>query len=226
MSITKGLDPKAVWEYVSRTLTNHIETIHDAFLQIAQNRGCFYDDFGDNKLSDRDNFVAMFESIFGVGRPEWTVEEGSPSVSDGELILPAGNTTPQRVSTPCKITSGVWEIGFKFMTAPSSGSFRMSLIYQNGSNYYILYNDILSNKILLHKREAGSISDPISHTGAVKDTDYHVIKVTRDSSGNWEIFLDGTSIGTTTDSFVPTPTVIDISNYTDAEVHVDYVKVY
>ena len=87
---------------------------------------------------------------------------------------------------------------------PDEAGFYFHVFFTDLSNWVGLNIDrVGGDELTLRKNVGGSVSALIVYAswgGAAGD-----IKVTRDGSGNWEIFDEtGTSRGTTTDTYVPT----------------------
>jgi len=248
MGIVKSLKPNAVWEYTTRTLTNlsdsraskidnldkSISSLNDLSTadidSVIQNRFksyYIYDDFGDNKLVDRTlDTLVLKDGIFQNPRPEWTVKGGSPSVSDGKLILPDSSSTIQKIETSSTFIVGVWELVFNYDTAPTQGGLSVFPMYQDSENYYRFKNNNEHDAIELFKMEDFSGSTLISTPPAVADTNIHTLKCSRDSSGNWELFLDGSSLGTAQASWIPSTFNIRIESSMSPKIYIHSFKVY
>jgi len=187
-----------------------------------------YDDWDDSRLTDRRVTVEAFrckeQSNF---RPEWTTESGSPSASGGELVLPAGDTTVQIVDAPSSFDTGTWEVDLLEHTA-STGAVVFRLIFQDADNWWSGWWRLYEGYQKLVKDDAGTVTAVIdTGTGVIADDGtYHTYKYTRDSDGNWEMFQDGSSLGTATDTFLPTANKLRFRNWEDAEVDFDNLKVY
>jgi len=191
------------------------------------------DSFGDGNWSSRDrtknnypiplNLARTDARIF---RPEWELRNGSPSTVDDALSLTAGDTTEQSVmksSLEDLNNQKTWEFDWQFQTAPTAGVFAWRLMVSGDLVQVKIGSD---NSFELMKREAGTWSTLISNTWAV-DNASHTTKVTRDLNGNWELFLDGTSQGTATDTILPSGELrTSLINQADAEIRIDRVIIY
>lgn len=173
------------------------------------------DDWGDNLLSGRSNsgqklialptdptVMVRCESF----RPVWTILTGTPTATGGQLVL---GSTPDSVSCPSTIVTGTWTCKVA-LTSTASGSFALRFLYQDTNNYYQLLL-AATGPFNLIKDDAGTTTTIITATWT-PDTSVHTITATRDASGNFEIFLDGTSMGTVTDAFLPTVANIVLYN--------------
>jgi hypothetical protein len=186
------------------------------------------DDFGDGTLTGRtDPITGKYVSpVDGAAdslyRPEWS-QLGSPSVSGGVLSLSAGDSTPQGVNLSTDVSVGEWSFEFEFSSDPTASGLYYRIIRQDGNNQIRVevFND---GNIKIQKVDGGTISTLISGTWG-SDTSTHTLRATRDQRGNMELFLDGTSQGTATDSFLPSIGDLEIANLTDSAVSVDDVEV-
>jgi len=201
-------------------------------------RGYIGDDWSDNKLTNRDKTVERaptFDKIFSYFRPEWTVDD-SPSgltitVENRRVKFSKSGSESGtgyiRISS--SFTIGAWEWkyqystlgstpgydGFKFMMVDGSNSYYMGLAGETG------YGDL--------RKVVGGTDSIILDCSLVQDTDEHLVKVTRDSDGNFEVFQDGVSKGTVTDIDITTCNYLSIesSDYRLAlDYYVDSLKVY
>lgn len=186
------------------------------------------DDWGDDALTGRTNpetgqFLeqtsgGVGDLLKGMYRPEWKAESGSPSASSGKLQLSAGGTTSQTVSTPSNLTTGSFELKFQFNSDPTNGAFHHSFICSNNSLSASVSTDagyemrpVHDGSYYLTLRDNGTATNLISSTWA-DDLNQHTITSTRDEDSNFELFLDGTSQGTTTDSTYTTSIIQIVGN--------------
>jgi hypothetical protein len=156
---------------------------------------------------------------------QWRIESGSPTVTAGELALPDGSSTVQRVATrnPPDMTVGEWEFTVQAQSSPSSGRFRYRLFDAETTTniWQVVMNG--SGEADLEKVDGGTFSDVINGTWPA-DTSRHVVSVTRDVGGDWELFVDGTRQGTVTDSFLPSGALrTEFVSTLDAEMRMDYL---
>jgi len=189
-----------------------------------------YDDWDDNELTDRSlgttttNYNLLRAKFF---RPSWATESGSPSASDGVLVLPS-STTVQSVSTFSDFTVGTWEFDFKWANTTATQYDRNYIMKLSGEDtgYRARANND-GSMCNLDEVSTGTPTTIIDNTWA-EDTDWHTLKTTRDSDGNFELFLDGASKGTATDTTHTTSDQIWIRDDGNnvAERHVDNLKVH
>jgi hypothetical protein len=192
-----------------------------------------FDDFADNGFNDRagsktgqypDPSLGPSKNYRGYVRPRWRSAGGSPTVSNGELVLPPGDTTTQiAVAENIALETGTWEFDFQFSTTPGF-SHQFEFIREDGDNYYFIESQS-GGGFELRKKEAGSFSTVIAGNWPV-DSAAHTTKVTRDGSGNWELFFDGSSQGTTTDTFLPDGQRIRVTNQNTSELTVQEMAFY
>jgi len=189
------------------------------------------DDWGDNKLTDREGLSNFRNRIpprtWGKDRPKWTIESGSPSASGGVLVLPQSSTV-QTVSTPSDFTVGAWELDFKWANTTSTQWDRNWFMRLAGeaTGYWMRANNDGSACDII-ETTTGTHTVIIDNTWTA-DTSWHTLKATRDSAGNFELFLDGVSKGTTTDTTHTTSDEMWIRDDGNdvAERNVDNLKVY
>jgi len=188
------------------------------------------DDWADNKLTSRDKqalsdswaWTDEFYQLNDVFRPEWTTESGSPSASGGVLVLTAGDTTVQQVSIPTTFFAGAWEVEVQKQASGTTSLVNVLDWWAGGNEKYGLQWTNADNYKLQDIVDAVAI---ISATHA-EDTSWHTCKATRDSSSNWEIFFDGVSDGTATDSTTTSIDEFAHRNGEDIEIHFDNLKIY
>ena len=183
------------------------------------------DDWDDNKLTARDGAETTstgFTNLFAQKnkfRPTWTTVAGAPSVANEKLEL--DNT--EQVKTPSTFGVGTWEIDltvavqnaqpFMRLYAGGGSKYRICGWYTHPTNLYaVIYDDV----------DAAYI---IQGAGAAWDVNQHTLKTTRNESGNWEIFFDGVSKGTATDT--TTTSFDELHIYTEnGATKYDNLKVY
>jgi len=200
-------------------------------LAITASRYEFYDDWGDNCLTNRryggNATISISDTVYECKnfRPEWTTESGSPSASGGVLVLTAGDATSQQISTPSDFTTGTWEADFYYTDSPSTGNTSLFPMVEDKQNedYQIA---IRTDDYDLGKHSGGSYTRVIDTSTSSSVGDWHTCKATRDSDGNWELFHDGTSVGTATDTYLPSVKTLWHTNAHDVEIHWDNLRVY
>jgi hypothetical protein len=170
------------------------------------------DDFADGDLTtNRQTFNELaFDSAEStlvdqgqggsLSRPDWTVNNGNPSVSNSDLSV--GNN--DRLRTPVSLSSldnVTWEMQVDSATQFSYYSLTStSSTYRDGDKnlqdgYYLIYED--GNGLVLYVDSAGSTTQLINPND---DSLPQTVRVERDDAGNWELSYDGVSKGTATDS--------------------------
>jgi len=187
------------------------------------------DDWQDNKLTTRDSeattpikISSPYVQDANTFRPSWTTESGSPSASGGVLVLTAGDTTAQGISTPTTFFVGTWEVDIqKQADGTTSGVDVIDWVSGGSKKYIIGWNYDGAYNL----RDIVDTVNIISATHA-EDTAWHTCKATRDSSSNWELFFDGVSDGTATDSTTTSIDEVWVYNYEDIEVHYDNLKIW
>jgi len=170
----------------------------------------FGDDWEDNTITDRDDRATTAAANLGANefaqkfRPEWTAGSGKASASEGTLKTPDIAISPE-VFTPSDFTVGTWEIDFRWMgTVGDYGAGNFRFIFQDSDNLWRIYRvDSSNDEYKLGKVDGGTVTGDVISTTHAHDEDWHDWKVTRDSDGNWELFYDGASDGTSTDTFLP-----------------------
>ena len=189
-------------------------------------RGYIGDDWEDNKLSSRDKAATVatsFDKIFQTFRPEWTVKAGTITVASGRVEGDAAGIN--EVQTSSSITEGTWEVDIIIL---ATGSHQLiCIIYQDDNNFYEAGNTTPggTRSWCLRKYEGGTITDLIQSSWTEATGTYR-LKVTRDSSGNFEMFVDGASMGTATDTFLPTANYIVLRVDDDNSSAMDNLEVY
>ncbi|WP_276301104.1 hypothetical protein [Halorussus lipolyticus] len=192
----------------------------------------FYDDFEDGSLRDRvgrrtGQYVSSDEPgrvYAGVERPIWKTGDGSPSVSNGALEMPAADTTNQFVvATPYRFEVGTYEFTFQFSSTPSTGRVRFEFLTETAAKWVQIIVD--PDGTLRLERNDGTGKTTIISGSWNGDTNQHTAKATRDESGNYELFVDGTSQGTASDTYLPNAKRVRLINTSDATVSIDRVKI-
>jgi hypothetical protein len=194
------------------------------------------DDWDDNKLTGRDGAGTTstgFTNLFAhkaLFRPVWTTATGTPSATGGVMVLPVGNTTTQHVTTPSSFVVGTWEIDYKWVADPNAGDmffYAMSdaisvIVSESGYSYYQSAN----HNRHIYRVDAGAAVNILGSGAGDPGTTVKTVKMTRDASGNWELFYEGGSIGTVLDNTHTSTTYIQIANRLNTETNWDNLKVY
>jgi len=189
-------------------------------------RGYIGDDWEDNRLTSRDKAATLattFDKIFAYFRPEWTEVAAGWGASGGELVSSANGA---EIGIPSEFTVGTWEWDEKTESTADVPYlwFRFMWVDANNAMQIRMYGNSGTNVVGLEKYVSGSRTGLISWD---RDTTVmHTIKVTRDANGNWEIFDDGVSKGTTTDTSITSSNEIRIIAENSGPTHIDNLKVY
>ena len=199
------------------------------------------DDWQDNKLTSRDSedttpisIGPPFVQDANTFRPEWTTVTGTPSLSSGILtISDLGDADYKNITAVSTFTVDAWEFRVSY-SGGSDGSILSCIpMYVDTDNYYLLQLrrdvDVSSSlPTFLNKIVTGSSTTIINITDAGVDTTYSTWKITRDSSGNFEVLKDGASKGTVTDTDITTSANIALGQRdSDAMTcNWDWMKVY
>jgi len=215
----------------------------EAFQNRPPASGIYLDDFEDNKLFDRDAFTTTpltpealepDQSDFtNPSRPEYTIDQGSPSAANQRLEFPGDGNQHLLFATLSELDDVTWE----FDVTPEGGSFGLMKAYvvaldtnfsdgrtQSPDNGYIVrFRD--NGNFKLARREGGN-QDNIIDTTFSPDTNTHTVKVTRDSSGNFELFLDDSLKGTATDTTHTTNSFTGFNHGASVGLNVDNFRVF
>lgn len=163
------------------------------------------DDFGDNAATSGRSGTARTHYLnptqgtrIAKFRPYWTEQGGSTSVSNQELTV---GSSGGYITIPSGLETGSWEVHFKFDTAPASGELQTFLLRKDANNQWRVRIQS-GGGLNLSSVQSGTNSTLVSSTWPV-DTNPHTVRVERTRDGDWELFFDGASEGTATDTFVP-----------------------
>lgn len=191
------------------------------------------DDWDDNALTNRTNSREGYflhpsddllsgdfeagDALKGVYRPDWRQVEGSATVSGGLLRVPADTTAI--ISSPSEFNTGTFETTFSLGSAGSAGTLGLRFVATNNNNTLEVAINYAGPNYTLRKQDGGTFTEL---TSSAKAPDSGTAKVTRDSYGNFELFLDGVSEGVATDTFVPEEVRTTIRPFNvNAEVQID-----
>jgi hypothetical protein len=189
--------------------------------KVTETSHAVYDDFSGSDLYARPLasngiYYGDAEAVYGVNRPIWEVTSGSPSMGSGTLTLPGGSRAVSR-SIDTRFTTG--EVAITYQQAAAGAQVDYQFWYSGPSDDFLALSSE-AGTVKLKKVENGTYGDILSGT-VPDDTAEHTIRTTRDESGNWELFADGTSQGTATDTFIPDYDRARFNNYgsTGVDVH-------
>lgn len=159
-------------------------------------------------------------------RPEWSELAGSPTVSDSILTLTNGDSTTQAVDTEADVSEGTWEFVFQCSSSPTDGQLLFDFMREDTDNRWRVRLNGNNDDFKLQKQDTGDGSDAISTTWS-RDTSEHTLTVTRDSNDQFEMSLDGSSVGTATDSFTPSGVLnVAVINAADTDIDFKRIEVY
>lgn len=183
-------------------------TIKDRDLKSIGAGATLYDDFGDGKLTaDRESYLSFY-------RPSWTIESSAPTVSNNTLVLDKQGAA---VSVTCRNHQGAWEFDFS-LNDPEGGIFFRFLEGDDGTFWQISIS-MWNNVIYLTKKDADTSTNVITHDVAMTSGTVRAVR----NGYDWELFVDGSSVGTATDSFSPKPVKCSLRspqiNSADVEVN-------
>ncbi|MDI6903815.1 MAG: hypothetical protein QMC77_08800 [Methanocellales archaeon] len=198
--------------------------------------GELFDDFSDNKYKDRDArrlrvhcATPINLHIKGKDRPEWTVTGGSWDASAGYLYNAGSSTADQQIQTPSTFVVGTWEYDL-LVEKDTSDPLQAHFMWVDANNYMGHdHRGATTDVVRLWKIVAGTATVLISTAMGLVAGVYETHKITRDSSGNYEIFIDGVSKGTATDVAITSSNKFQFSNpktSTPSACRIDNVKVY
>lgn len=193
------------------------------------------DDWDDNSLTNRTNADSdVFahpssneagDVLIGRYRPEWTTENGSPTATNSRLELSDGDL----LATKSEQDTG--EFSFDFQTnGDDTGGISFSFIkqttqYRNGKSSYTGYYNYIQGDggtFSIARTDSGSFGTNVVETSWSGDnSSFHRSRVTRDSYGDFELFLDGTSKGTGTDSTYQTSRFLALYSGLANDVYID-----
>jgi hypothetical protein len=227
VSISSTWDTDADWNnYQSKTDI----TVSGGALQLTEmvtipDSIVLLDDWADGNLeSNRDDYnTTAFQPTTStlvdsgaegsLSRPGWTVDEGSPvlqTVNGNEVVtVRTSSSVGDKIRHSLSLASldnVTWEMGIEDRASTVYVSLTAnSTTYRNGvselqDGYALVFG---SNSVNLLKDNGGTQTDLINETG---NTTPFVVRVERDASGNWELFIDGTSIATANDTTFTTST--------------------
>jgi len=190
------------------------------------------DDWNDDKLTGRDGAGTTstgFTNSFAqkdLFRPEWT-QTGSDFTVSGGLLHMVRTAVANRLLASSSFVTGTWEIGFTRIdtVGVTTPIFIFGTDYQNGYYVRISHN---SNVIALCRKDGGGEASTLINSTWSNDANPHTAKVTRDGSGNFELFVDGASKGTGgPDTTYTSSTVLGfVGTYNAGRMDFDNLKVY
>lgn len=191
------------------------------------------DDFGDNALTSRTNTndgvyahpdANVAGDVFiGRYRPVWNNTSGAVTAQNTRAEFSNGDSTIARINTPSSFNTGSWEWAVEVTSAPGTGgvelgafSDSLDLLAGNGIAINVTSNGNYNLLEVVSGNPDTFIDAPsISYGSEI------VYRLNRDSYGNFEVFTDGTSDGTATNTFTPEAIYSGIQSRADVDVYVN-----
>ena len=191
------------------------------------------DDWGDNKLQDReDSGTTTHNGVEGIYRPEWRIESGSPEAENERLEFDTNEAIDTEINVNLDETI-TWEwSGIDFGTFESDVSIGVGfIVWAEDQNWHLdssapSPDDAYVVQIRHESDEVRLLSGDvlISHSTRPAES----ISLKREPNGDWELFVDGSSVGTANDTTLSDPQYIGFggTDRGDCETFVDEVKVF
>jgi len=173
----------------------------------------YFDSWLDARYKNRLQGTHLVKSKEVIAQLPWEIYNGSPSVSQGVLNLPAGDATTQRFATNSQsyFDTGNFEFEMRLNATPTANNFIFKFLHHYDGAYYNMYQVYLNSAGFLELRVVPAGTN--THTTLIDnsitlDTNWHTIRVTSDRNGTgtygeWELFYDGTSLGTADNTYKP-----------------------
>ena len=189
-----------------------------------------HDDWGDNKLQDReDSGTTTHNGVEGVYRPEWETPSGrsTPTVDDEELQIRGDDAiyTSINLNLDEEIT---WEWTNVFITGGTTDRTGAHLWTEQideisedrfHDSYYLSLQEGFDLR-LRHVDSSGDVTNLIE--GPDVDEGRYDLRVTRSPSGEFEFFVDDTPEGTATDTSLTDPQYIAFAGEDDPDTRGDF----
>ena len=197
-------------------------------------RGVIGDDWEDDKLTSRDKAATVataLDKIFQKFRPEWDTANADTkiSVESGYLKIAASADYDLYIKLTDNITEGTWKMRQKLGAVNSTRGYNFTLAFmlKDKDNHYAAYISGYDDYVRFSKQIAGTVTHLIA-ASISRDTDWHEVKITRDADGNFELFYDGVSKGTATDTEITSGDLAigQFQEDNDEDAYVDDLEVY
>jgi len=189
-----------------------------------------WDRWGDGKLMEREDRYEGRYVKTSLGpkpsyyRPRWKVLTGSPTANVGEMVLPAGDTTQQKVQmSSWNIDRGIWEMDVKYSSAPTVGDFRWRIAEADPNN--TVWLRVYSSGSVEIIEDHGGTRDTLISSTVSPGTSVNTWRIEIDYQKNIELFFNGVSQGSATKYLLPGSNAMYINNMMDVEVLVKRVYV-
>jgi hypothetical protein len=187
-------------------------TIDGQTVFIATTPSEVLDDWADNQFtSNRESFdttpyqfASQDTNFNAVGtRQPWTITNASPFVTNKQLDIRDLDVCETNLSPdPATLSKAVWE--FRIASTSGRNGPSLALWRENGDNFWQLFSRVSGGNARLDKIQNGNFSTVIDTGQSFPSSSPFKVRVTRDSAGFWEVFLDGNLVGSATDTFAPT----------------------
>lgn len=193
-----------------------------------------YDDWGDHKLTDRDDSgTTTYNGVEGVYRPEWAIDANSPTAENQKLQIDAGD----RLYTDINLNHNE-TIRWKLNNVDVSNSGTGSLDY---CQLFIVAGDVSSvnqeryregymvritkdNGTFLYRVDGDDNRTELI-SGSSISTNAN-ITVARDPNAIWELFINGSSQGQESDNAHTKDNYVGFTGRNDAEYSIDEIKAF
>ena len=171
------------------------------------------DDWEDNKLTNRDGSgTTVFNGVTGVYRPEWDKQEENPQVENGVVTLEGDAIVTSDVDFSEAINNQTvtWEFDYNIPSGDSSDWVTVQLFAEtdewndlenrpNLDRAYFVGIRLASGSggLRFHRADTGGdFTELFTGNPSTSGT----IVVEREANGDWELFLDSSSVGSTNDN--------------------------
>ena len=199
-------------------LKGSLRNVSTGVIAIPDSEIYLQDDWGDNRLTNReDSDTTTHNGVEGIYRPEWTVDAGDVEAQNEQLEVRDQGILRADINLNLDETV-TWEfsgVSEETVIDDDGDLVQLGLFSESdeftANNRVRFYNDSYlisidenANHTELLKYDGNERTEIItgSYQGSGSDDVY---KVTRTSSGNWELFVNGNSIGTGEDTTYTEP---------------------
>ena len=182
-----------------------------------------YDNFGDQKLIDRDMFIVLYDGSIINGRAKWSKSSDNVIFENGLLKIPGGSSN-EYVSTSRCLQYGKFYVKFKSLS-DTEGCICFQYKRSGNNPRHFIYLDDTS---LMYRatNSDGTINKTVTTTVTVDYSDDVEILVAEDNAGNVKVYLNGNQEISTTAGNDFTPTNIRISSEYKEGFYLKEVKVW
>lgn len=199
-----------------------------------------HDDWGDNRLTDRDDSgTTTYNGEEGVYRPEWTIRDDEPVVENEQITFNGRGQRPgESIYADINLNLNetiTWE--WEGVDVSDSGrdsgadalhfhAWAEQTSQDDGFRLYESYSiTVRYDREITFRKVDDNGSDSMlieggSFTGVVD------MSLTRSPSGEWELFINESSQGTETDTELTDPSVIAFVTSENADITLEEMKVF